>query len=206
MAASSPGRICGVAVHRLNCGSRRFMRPRPAFGGVRLATPCDMATVLPVAPSIGMVLHSCGESNPDSARFCSGCGADLSQGPTCPKCGHVGAIGARFCHECGAKLAVAAASETEQTYDARLAALEENVESLRQRHAAHSPARRSFRSSRAGGEDGTGARWSGKARQHSACRNQTRRRARGTGREQRNGRSSSSRIRDSSTNSGSDPH
>ena len=49
--------------------------------------------------------HRCGESMPDNAKFCPGCGAAApsghSQSRFCPQCGSELAKGARFCHQCG---------------------------------------------------------------------------------------------------------
>ena len=41
----------------------------------------------------------CGQENPDEARFCLHCGAQLAI--SCPGCGAVQPPGARFCPECG---------------------------------------------------------------------------------------------------------
>lgn len=55
--------------------------------------------------------HRCGESMPDNAKFCPGCGAavppDHSQPRFCPQCGSELAEGARFCHQCGWRTAPA---------------------------------------------------------------------------------------------------
>jgi len=49
-----------------------------------------------------MVCASCGTENPDTAKFCNGCGAALTR--ACPSCGTSNPGGARFCSECGAQL------------------------------------------------------------------------------------------------------
>ena len=46
----------------------------------------------------------CGFSNPDNARFCSGCGASVAS-LACPHCQFENATGARFCNSCGNSLA-----------------------------------------------------------------------------------------------------
>jgi class 3 adenylate cyclase/tetratricopeptide (TPR) repeat protein len=47
----------------------------------------------------------CGQENPDEARFCLHCGAQLAI--LCPRCGAVQPAGARFCPECGHAAAAA---------------------------------------------------------------------------------------------------
>lgn len=47
----------------------------------------------------------CGFSNPDSARFCAGCGASVAS-VKCPHCQSTNASGSRFCNSCGNSLAV----------------------------------------------------------------------------------------------------
>src|SRR6266566_9804604 len=51
-----------------------------------------------------MLCPNCGSENPESAKFCNGCGGSLL--PVCSSCGTSNASGARFCSECGASLAV----------------------------------------------------------------------------------------------------
>src|SRR3954452_21011608 len=46
---------------------------------------------------------SCAAENPERARFCMSCGAELS--PVCPSCGAENPVGAKFCMECGTALA-----------------------------------------------------------------------------------------------------
>src|SRR5829696_6970667 len=45
---------------------------------------------------------SCATDNPERARFCMSCGAELS--PHCPECGAENPVGAKFCMECGTAL------------------------------------------------------------------------------------------------------
>src|SRR6266567_3126496 len=47
---------------------------------------------------------SCGQVNPESARFCGACGASLARSVRCDGCGTANPAGQRFCHECGANL------------------------------------------------------------------------------------------------------
>src|SRR3954449_9682900 len=49
---------------------------------------------------------SCAADNPERARFCMSCGAELS--PRCPECGADNPVGAKFCMECGTGLSPAA--------------------------------------------------------------------------------------------------
>src|SRR6266566_5161578 len=57
-----------------------------------------------------MLCPNCGSENPESAKFCNGCGGSLL--PVCSSCGTSNASGARFCSECGASLAVAVTAAT----------------------------------------------------------------------------------------------
>src|SRR3954470_7878251 len=50
----------------------------------------------------------CAADNPERARFCMSCGAELS--PSCPECGAENPVGAKFCIECGTGLSPAAAA------------------------------------------------------------------------------------------------
>jgi class 3 adenylate cyclase/tetratricopeptide (TPR) repeat protein len=56
-----------------------------------------------------MHCSECGADNRDAARFCDGCGAQLTV--QCPSCGTLARTGARFCDSCGAAL-LAATSAT----------------------------------------------------------------------------------------------
>src|SRR4051812_30275537 len=51
---------------------------------------------------------SCAADNPERARFCMSCGAELS--PLCPECGAENPVGAKFCMECGTGLSPGAAA------------------------------------------------------------------------------------------------
>src|ERR1700749_3479706 len=51
---------------------------------------------------------SCGEENPERAKFCLACGTSLAAG--CPNCGAENPERAKFCLECGTPLAAAAAA------------------------------------------------------------------------------------------------
>ena len=50
----------------------------------------------------GRSCPKCAAENPERARFCMSCGADLT--PACPSCGAENPPGARFCIECGSPL------------------------------------------------------------------------------------------------------
>lgn len=56
-----------------------------------------------------MVCPTCGANQPDGAKFCNQCGAQLPAmtvviNLTCATCGHVNPSGSKFCGECGAQL------------------------------------------------------------------------------------------------------
>jgi class 3 adenylate cyclase len=55
-----------------------------------------------------MNCQSCGNANPETAKFCIECGAALAREVTCASCGSLVAAGAKFCAECGATIASAA--------------------------------------------------------------------------------------------------
>jgi class 3 adenylate cyclase/tetratricopeptide (TPR) repeat protein/ribosomal protein L40E len=55
----------------------------------------------------GRICPSCAAQNPERARFCMSCGAELSA--LCPSCGAENPAGAKFCIECGTALAAAEA-------------------------------------------------------------------------------------------------
>ena len=50
----------------------------------------------------------CGSDNPTGKRFCSACGAALTD--SCPQCGAENQPGKRFCGDCGAALAASSAT------------------------------------------------------------------------------------------------
>ncbi len=51
-----------------------------------------------------MQCSACGAANPDGARFCADCGANLAPPQTCPSCGAPARPDKRFCNACGAAL------------------------------------------------------------------------------------------------------
>ena len=56
---------------------------------------------------------NCAADNPERARFCMSCGAELS--PGCPQCGAENPAGAKFCMECGSTLSPDAAPAASPT-------------------------------------------------------------------------------------------
>src|SRR5829696_7445441 len=54
----------------------------------------------------------CATENPERARFCMSCGAELS--PLCPECGAENPAGAKFCMECGTGLSGASPATSTQ--------------------------------------------------------------------------------------------
>jgi len=58
-----------------------------------------------------MICSSCGNENPEGAKFCNGCGASLLR--VCASCGTSNASNARFCSECAAPLTDAAPAATQ---------------------------------------------------------------------------------------------
>jgi class 3 adenylate cyclase len=75
----------------------------------------------------------CGRENPDEARFCLHCGAELSV--SCPACGVALPPGARFCLECGRAVAAAPvpASYTPRHIREQILAVRGAVEGARKR-------------------------------------------------------------------------
>jgi membrane protease subunit (stomatin/prohibitin family) len=61
----------------------------------------------PAAPvTAGAACPSCGQQNPEGAKFCSNCGGQLPANPGkqfCTQCGEEVKPGAKFCSSCGAK-------------------------------------------------------------------------------------------------------
>src|ERR1700730_16349299 len=57
-----------------------------------------------------MRCSKCGAENREAAKFCSGCGSQLSA--QCPSCGTLATAGARFCDSCGAALHIDAPAIT----------------------------------------------------------------------------------------------
>src|SRR5215216_1701928 len=61
----------------------------------------------------GRTCPSCAAQNPERARFCMSCGAELSL--VCPSCGAENPAGAKFCIECGTALTPASAPPAAET-------------------------------------------------------------------------------------------
>lgn len=61
------------------------------------------------AAPTGSVCQSCRITMPMGARFCPGCGADVTESAGCPSCGKPVLPGARFCSSCGKPLSRGAA-------------------------------------------------------------------------------------------------
>ena len=57
----------------------------------------------------GLTCPSCGEPNPDAAKFCGECGSALVTAVACKECGTENPPGQRFCNECGTRLTPAPA-------------------------------------------------------------------------------------------------
>jgi membrane protease subunit (stomatin/prohibitin family) len=55
--------------------------------------------------AVGVTCPKCGASNPSGAKFCMNCGSPLKALSSCPKCGGEVQTGAKFCPNCGEKLA-----------------------------------------------------------------------------------------------------
>lgn len=51
-----------------------------------------------------MNCSGCGFENPDTARFCGDCGAELSTVLRCASCGTENSRGQKFCNGCGQRL------------------------------------------------------------------------------------------------------
>jgi hypothetical protein len=49
-----------------------------------------------------MTCSQCQRENPEGARFCNACGAQLEL--PCPQCDHLNPPGSRFCNDCGTSL------------------------------------------------------------------------------------------------------
>src|SRR5829696_5091633 len=56
----------------------------------------------------GRTCPNCAAQNPERARFCMSCGAELA--PLCPSCGAENPAGAKFCMECGTALSPTSAA------------------------------------------------------------------------------------------------
>jgi class 3 adenylate cyclase/ketosteroid isomerase-like protein len=62
-----------------------------------------------------MQCSACGAANPEKARFCGGCGANLAVPQSCPSCGAAIERDQRFCYECGGALGGTATAAPEPT-------------------------------------------------------------------------------------------
>ena len=81
--------------------------PGAAVGAGAVILPQVLQTAPAPTPAVPMVLcPKCNFQNPQTAKFCSNCGAPLQQtvGVTCPKCGTSNPAGAKFCLNCGSPL------------------------------------------------------------------------------------------------------
>ncbi|MGB9714529.1 MAG: SPFH domain-containing protein [Candidatus Bathyarchaeales archaeon] len=81
--------------------------PGAAVGaGVAIIPPLFQQPAAAPAPAQAMVLcPKCNFQNPQTAKFCSNCGAPLqAAGITCPKCGTLNPAGTKFCGNCGTPL------------------------------------------------------------------------------------------------------
>jgi class 3 adenylate cyclase len=65
-----------------------------------------------------MRCSNCGSDNPVGKKFCSGCGAGLSEG--CPRCGAENGPGAKFCGDCGAALSAPVQAPVAETAPSQL--------------------------------------------------------------------------------------
>ena len=84
--------------------------PGAAIGaGIAVIPPLFQPPAAPApAPAQPMILcPKCNFQNPQTAKFCSSCGAPLQvAGVACPKCGASNPAGAKFCVSCGSPLQV----------------------------------------------------------------------------------------------------
>ena len=82
--------------------------PGAAVGAGAVILPQVLQPAPAQAPAVPMVLcPKCNFQNPQTAKFCSNCGAPLQQpagGVNCPKCGTSNPAGAKFCLNCGSPL------------------------------------------------------------------------------------------------------
>ncbi|MEM3616487.1 MAG: SPFH domain-containing protein [Candidatus Bathyarchaeia archaeon] len=79
--------------------------PGAAVGAGAVILPQVLQPAPAPAPAVPMVLcPKCNFQNPQTAKFCSNCGAPLqvaAGGVNCPKCGTANPAGAKFCSNCG---------------------------------------------------------------------------------------------------------
>ncbi|MEM3613473.1 MAG: zinc-ribbon domain-containing protein, partial [Candidatus Bathyarchaeia archaeon] len=81
--------------------------PGAAVGAGAVILPQVLQPAPAPAPAAPMVLcPKCNFQNPQTAKFCSNCGAPLQAvgGVNCPKCGTSNPAGAKFCINCGSPL------------------------------------------------------------------------------------------------------
>jgi hypothetical protein len=80
--------------------------PGAAVGAGAVILPQVLQPAAAPAPAAPMVLcPKCNFQNPQTAKFCSNCGAPLQAvGITCPKCGTSNPAGTKFCGNCGTPL------------------------------------------------------------------------------------------------------
>ncbi|MEM3875092.1 MAG: SPFH domain-containing protein [Candidatus Bathyarchaeia archaeon] len=82
--------------------------PGAAVGAGAVILPQVLQPAPAPAPLVPMVLcPKCNFQNPQTAKFCSNCGAPLqvaAGGVNCPKCGTANPAGAKFCLNCGSPL------------------------------------------------------------------------------------------------------
>ena len=78
--------------------------PGAAVGAGALILP-QVLQPAPAAAAPMVLCPKCNFQNPQTAKFCSNCGAPLQAvGITCPKCGASNPAGAKFCSSCGTPL------------------------------------------------------------------------------------------------------
>ncbi len=98
------GNLAGAGVG-LGAGmSLGQMMSQAVQGGMQPQQPQPQQPAAPAAG--GAACPSCGQQNPEGAKFCSNCGGQLPENPAkqfCIQCGQKVKPGAKFCGNCGAK-------------------------------------------------------------------------------------------------------
>ncbi|MGB9672096.1 MAG: SPFH domain-containing protein [Candidatus Norongarragalinales archaeon] len=79
--------------------------PKCNFQNPQTAKFCSNCGAPLQQPAGGVNCPKCGTSNPAGAKFCLNCGSPLQSTVKCPKCGSEVQAGAKFCPNCGEKLA-----------------------------------------------------------------------------------------------------
>jgi membrane protease subunit (stomatin/prohibitin family) len=79
--------------------------PKCNFQNPQTAKFCSNCGAPLQQPTGGVNCPKCGTSNPAGAKFCLNCGSPLQSTVKCPKCGSEVQAGAKFCPNCGEKLA-----------------------------------------------------------------------------------------------------